>query len=95
MNKSDIIICRCEDISLKDVEECLKAGYTTVEDIKRILRVGMGPCQGQTCSHLIQAEIAKYLKVSKESVKFQKTRPLITGVVLEDIAKASLGEEND
>ena len=95
MNKSDIIICRCEDISLKDVEECLKAGYHAVEDIKRILRVGMGPCQGQTCSHLIQAEIAKYLKVSKETIKFQKTRPLITGVVLEDIAKAALGEDND
>lgn len=95
MNKSDIIICRCEDISLKDVLECLEKGYQTVEDIKRILRVGMGPCQGQTCSHLIQAEIAKYLKVSKESVSFQKTRPLITGVVLEDIALAASGEENE
>ncbi|MDT8336663.1 MAG: (2Fe-2S)-binding protein [Candidatus Izemoplasmatales bacterium] len=96
MSKKDIIICRCEDISLAEVEECLAAGYTTVEDIKRILRVGMGPCQGQTCSHLIQAEIAKYLHVSRESVKFQKTRPLITGVVLEDIAASALeGEEDD
>jgi NAD(P)H-nitrite reductase large subunit len=89
MNNKDIIICRCEDISLADVLECLEAGYHTVEDIKRILRVGMGPCQGQTCSHLIQAEIAKFLKINKEEVKFQKTRPLITGVVIEDIAKAA------
>lgn len=96
MSKKDIIICRCEDISLADVEECLASGYTTVEDIKRILRVGMGPCQGQTCSHLIQTEIAKFLQISKDKVKFQKTRPLITGVVLEDIAKAALeGEEDD
>ncbi|MDY0023908.1 MAG: (2Fe-2S)-binding protein [Candidatus Izemoplasmatales bacterium] len=89
MNKKDIIICRCEDISLAEVHEALEMGYTTVEDIKRVLRAGMGPCQGQTCSHLIQAEIAKYLKVNKESVKFQKTRPLVTGVVLADIAKAA------
>jgi bacterioferritin-associated ferredoxin len=86
MNKKDIIICRCEDITLAEIHEALDMGYHTVEDIKRILRVGMGPCQGQTCSHLIQAEIAKYLKVNKETVKFQKVRPLIAGVVLKDIA---------
>ncbi|MFA7075634.1 MAG: (2Fe-2S)-binding protein [Candidatus Izemoplasmatales bacterium] len=96
MNKKDIIICRCEDISLEEVHQCLEAGYTTVEDIKRILRVGMGPCQGQTCSHLIQAEIAKFLKLKKEDVSFQKTRPLVTGVVIEDIAKQAIdGDDND
>jgi hypothetical protein len=56
----------------------------------------MGPCQGQTCSHLIQAEIAKFLGMKKEDVKFQKTRPLVTGVSLEAIAKQALkGEENE
>ncbi len=94
MNKKDIILCRCEDISLADVHECLEQGYTTFEDLKRILRVGMGPCQGQTCSHLIQAEIAKYLKLPKEQVSFQKTRPLIVGVVLEDIAKQA-GDDDE
>ncbi len=86
MNEKDIIICRCEDVSLADVHECLDAGYTTFEEIKRILRVGMGPCQGQTCSILVKREIAKYLGKKVEDVKTHKTRPLITGVVLEDIA---------
>ena len=53
----------------------------------------MGPCQGQTCSNLLQAEIAKYLNLKKEDVKFQKTRPLITGVVLKDIAIQAKDEE--
>jgi hypothetical protein len=53
----------------------------------------MGPCQGQTCSNLIQAEIAKYLNLKKEDVKFQKTRPLITGVALKDIAIQAKDEE--
>ncbi len=91
MSKKDIIICRCEDISLKDIHECLEAGYTTFEELKRILRVGMGPCQGQTCSILIQREIAKYLKKPIEDIETHKTRPLITGVVLKDIA----GEDNE
>lgn len=86
MSEKDIIICRCEDVTLEDIHNCLKQGYTTYEEIKRILRVGMGPCQGQTCSNLIQREIANFLHVSIEQVKTQKTRPLVTGIVLEDIA---------
>ena len=93
MNKKDIIICRCEDISLQDIHDCLEMGYHTFEDLKRILRVGMGPCQATTCSHLIQAEIAKYLKVNKEEVKWQKSRPLVVGVTIENIAKQALKEE--
>ncbi len=93
MNKKDIIICRCEDISLDDIHQALEMGYHTIEDMKRILRVGMGPCQGLTCLNLIQTEIAKYLKIKKEEVKLAKTRPLVMGVVLEDIAKTALAEE--
>jgi bacterioferritin-associated ferredoxin len=88
MNKKNIIICRCEDISLEDIHNCLEAGYTTFEELKRILRVGMGPCQGQTCSILIQREIANYLGKKVEDVKVHKTRPLVAGVLLKDIAGA-------
>jgi len=89
MSEKDIIICRCEDVTLEDVHKCLEQGYTTFEEIKRILRVGMGPCQGQTCSQLVQKEIAKYLGKKVEGVKTQKTRPLVTGVKLQDIADSS------
>jgi len=91
MSEKDIIICRCEDVTLEDIHNCLKQGYTTFEEIKRILRVGMGPCQGQTCSNMIQREIANFLHVPIEEVKTQKTRPLVTGIVLEDIA----GSDNE
>ena len=36
MNKKDIIICRCEDISLQQIHDCLDQGYTTFEDLKRL-----------------------------------------------------------
>jgi len=88
MNELDIIICRCEDVSKAEIHKCLEEGYTTFEEIKRINRIGMGPCQGQTCSILVQREIAKYLGKKLEDVKMPKTRPLTTGVVLQDIAVA-------
>ncbi len=87
MNKKNVIICRCEDISLQQIHDFLDQGYTTFEDMKRLLRVGMGPCQANTCGHLIQREIAKYLGKKVEEVKVHKTRPMIMGVPLKSIAK--------
>ncbi|MFP4178137.1 MAG: (2Fe-2S)-binding protein [Acholeplasmataceae bacterium] len=86
MNDDHIILCRCEDVTRKEVRRLLEQGYTTFEDLKRLLRVGMGPCQGDTCGHLIQQEIAAFLKVPIESVPIQKARPLTTGVPLQKIA---------
>lgn len=82
MNKENIIICRCEDITLADIHNLLNQGYTDIEEIKRLLRLGMGPCQGNTCNGLIQREIANFLGVSIDKIKTQKIRPLVTGVKL-------------
>lgn len=92
MNKENIIICRCEDVTLADIHQLFDQGYTDIEEVKRILRVGMGPCQGNTCSGLIQRELAKYLGVRIEEVKTPKIRPLITGVKLNAIKDGALDE---
>ena len=92
MNKKNIIICRCEDVTLEDLQKVLEEGYTTFEDIKRILRVGMGPCQGNTCQLLVQREIAKFLKKPVKEIKTHKMRPLITGVKLKSIVENSKNE---
>lgn len=92
MNKKDIIICRCEDVSLQDIHDCLDEGYTTFEDLKRILRVGMGPCQANTCGLLVQRELAKYLNRPLKEVEIHKIRPLITGVKLKSIVENTKNE---
>ena len=92
MNKKDVIICRCEDVTLEDLTNCLEEGYTDFEDIKRILRVGMGPCQGNTCALLVQREIAKFLKKPLKEIPTQKIRPLISGVKLRSIVENTKNE---
>jgi len=87
MRKEDVIICRCEDVSLKQIHQLLEQGYTTFEDLKRLLRVGMGPCQANTCGYLIQREIAKFLGKSVEEIPVHKVRPLVMGVPLKKIAE--------
>ncbi|PKK96336.1 MAG: (2Fe-2S)-binding protein [Tenericutes bacterium HGW-Tenericutes-3] len=87
MNKKNVVICRCEDIDIKQIHDLLDQGYTTFEDLKRLLRVGMGPCQANTCGPLIQREISKHLNIPIEEVKVHKIRPMTTGVMLKMIAE--------
>lgn len=53
-------LCRCEDITKEKVEQIIAEGKTTVNDVKRHTRVGMGRCQGAYCisevRHLLQED---------------------------------------
>ena len=53
------IVCRCEDITKEEILEAIDGGYQTLEEIKRVLRCGMGPCQGRTCTPLIAGLLAR------------------------------------
>jgi len=53
------IVCRCSDLSKQDIKNLIEQGYTTFDEIKRISRAGMGPCQGRNCMPLIMKEISK------------------------------------
>ncbi|MGB9695316.1 MAG: (2Fe-2S)-binding protein [Caldisericaceae bacterium] len=65
MNEEKVIICRCEDVTLADINKAFKDGYTDIESIRRYLKIGTGPCQGKTCIPLLQKILAG-LKGSKE-----------------------------
>jgi bacterioferritin-associated ferredoxin len=89
MNEKAIMICRCEDVTLAQVHHLMDQGTTKIEEIKRLLRIGMGPCQGKTCGLLLQQEVAKYLKVKTEDIALPTVRPLVTGVKLKAIVEGA------
>ncbi|MGE5593948.1 MAG: (2Fe-2S)-binding protein [Betaproteobacteria bacterium] len=70
-----VVICRCEDVTLDEIRDLIAKGYTTVEEIKRITRCGMGPCQGRTCRQLVLAEIAKATATNIADLAAGKFRP--------------------
>ena len=55
----DPIVCRCEEVTLSQVERAIDEGYDTLEELKRHLRMGMGPCQGRTCLPLLARILAR------------------------------------
>ena len=45
----DTVICRCEEVTLGEIQEALAHDTTQVKDLKRMTRAGMGSCQGRMC----------------------------------------------
>ncbi len=85
------IICRCEGVTLGEIRELIRSGYTTLDEIKRISRAGMGPCQGRTCRQLIMQEITKATGQNMEDMTMTTFRPPTKPIKLGSL----LGGEED
>ncbi len=46
---SKTIVCRCEDVTLHDLEDAVARGYADIESLKRYTGFGTGWCQGKGC----------------------------------------------
>lgn len=65
---NNMYVCRCEEITKEEVIRAVRAGATSVNEVKRLLRTGMGLCQGRNCSKTIERIIAQELGVSPAQV---------------------------
>lgn len=52
---ADTILCRCEEVRVRDVEAALAEGLASPGAIKRRTRLGMGRCQGRYCAPALEA----------------------------------------
>lgn len=43
------LACRCEDVTLHELEDALDRGYRDIESVKRYTGFGTGWCQGKGC----------------------------------------------
>jgi NAD(P)H-nitrite reductase large subunit len=85
---AEIMMCRCEDVSREDILACIADGYKTLDEIKRVTRAGMGPCQGRTCRHLIATELSRAYGIPMEDVLMPTFRPPVKPISLGSLADA-------
>jgi len=83
------IICRCEDINEKEIVTAIHAGCRTLDELKQMLRLGMGPCQGRTCLLLAARVLARETDQRIEDISLQTSRPpevpVPLGILVSDI----------
>ena len=87
-HENDTIVCRCEDVTLTYVRKVIADGYRTIDEIKRVTRAGMGPCQGRTCRMLIAQELARHYKIPVEEVLMPTFRPPVKPLTLDSFVRS-------
>jgi len=71
----NIIVCRCEEVTLGEVRRAIREGAVDVAGVKRRTRAGMGLCQGRTCEKIIARVLASELGVTPERLMPDTVRP--------------------
>ncbi len=83
MIKEDhLIICRCEEVTQAEIRAAIQSGLTTLNEIKRFTRAGMGLCQGKTCRHLVAGILSRETKKNPSKLLPSTYRPPVRPVSL-------------
>lgn len=80
------IVCRCYEVTRRTVVEAVRAGGDTPDQVKSLVRCGMGPCQGRMCASTIAGIVAEVREQSVEDVGVYRTRPPIKPITVSELA---------
>lgn len=78
----DELVCRCEEVTRKEIRDAIAAGADSVSWVKRMTRAGMGTCQGRTCGRTVARILQEELRCSPDVVVPDSSRPPIRPVAL-------------
>ncbi|MEO0077794.1 MAG: (2Fe-2S)-binding protein [candidate division WOR-3 bacterium] len=70
-----VIICRCEEVTEAEVRAAIRTGYHSLEELKRVLRTGMGHCQGRGCLRMIAKLVEEETGIRASEQKYPTSRP--------------------
>ena len=67
-------ICRCEEVTEKEIRQAIQAGARSVAEIKRWTRAGMGICQGRSCRRLVERILVEELGLTPADMELSTIR---------------------
>jgi thioredoxin reductase/bacterioferritin-associated ferredoxin len=83
----DTVVCRCENVTLRDIRTALAAGHSSINAVKRNVRSGMGWCGGRTCLRAVAALTELYAGVPPAAM--MTPRPMVRPVTFGAVAAQS------
>ncbi len=86
--EGDTTVCRCEEVSLAEVDQAIAGGADTLGLLRAWTRVGMGSCQGRMCGSFLMERLASRLRRPLEEVgRFGARAPLKPVISLESVSR--------
>jgi NADPH-dependent 2,4-dienoyl-CoA reductase/sulfur reductase-like enzyme len=90
--EGDTIVCRCEEVTAKQVRETARMGCEGPNQMKAFLRCGMGPCQGRLCGLTVTELIAEERGTMPDEVGYYRLRPPVKPITLAELASLPISE---
>ena len=81
--KDDMLVCRCEEVTVGDIKRAIAEGARTVDGVKRMTRAGKGLCQGRTCRALVERILSEELGKGPDSLGYPSVRPPVRPLSIE------------
>jgi len=82
IDNEDLIICRCEEISKKEILEAIADGARDLRGVRIRTRAGMGLCQGRSCEVLVRKIISQQLGTNLKELPPSTIRPPVRPIEL-------------
>jgi NADPH-dependent 2,4-dienoyl-CoA reductase/sulfur reductase-like enzyme len=82
----DTIVCRCEEVTAKDILDAVAIGATGPNQLKAYRRTGMGPCQGRLCGITVTELMAQARGKSPQEIGYYRLRAPVKPITLAELA---------
>ncbi|WP_207540678.1 FAD-dependent oxidoreductase [Sabulicella rubraurantiaca] len=82
----EALACRCEEVTGRQLREVAALGVPGPNQMKSMLRCGMGPCQGRLCGLTVVEAVAAARGVSPADVGYYRLRSPVKPITVAEIA---------
>jgi bacterioferritin-associated ferredoxin len=80
-----VIVCRCEEVTREEIDDAIRSGASSMWQVRRLTRAGMGLCQGRSCEHLVARQLAEGLELPMEVVLRPSYRPPLEPIPIDTL----------
>ncbi|MEE4562079.1 (2Fe-2S)-binding protein [Paenibacillus polymyxa] len=82
-----VLVCRCEEVSIAQMEQACRMGVDTVRQLKMATRVTMGACQGRVCRQLVESWFYNQVPAARREAELLSQRPPVRPVTFGQLAE--------
>jgi NADPH-dependent 2,4-dienoyl-CoA reductase/sulfur reductase-like enzyme len=83
---ADTVVCRCEEVTAKDILDAVAIGATGPNQLKAYRRTGMGPCQGRLCGLTVTELMAQARGKHPQEIGYYRLRAPVKPITLAELA---------
>ena len=86
MPRGQTLVCRCEEVTARQVRDVAALERIGPNQLKAYLRCGMGPCQGRLCGLTVTEMLADAQGLTPDAVGYYRLRPPVKPITVGELA---------